>query len=437
MAEGRTQGARAGLDRHRVVRVALDLLDEVGLDDLSMRRLAERLGVTAASLYWHVRDKGDLLTLLADAISAEMPLPDPTRSWRDELIAYAHEARRVALAHRDAARVLVATIPTGPHRLQRIEALLEVLRRAGFRPADVADAAYLLNVYISGFVLDEVLSPRPPGAGAPAPPGFTAPLGALRHGRLLVEHGAANMTIRTGKALDSLYGVTFEGRAPEVEQREGTLLIRQQHGRNTSCVVALSPAIPWEIAVEGGTWRMRADLSGLRLAALHISGGAADTSLRLPLPTGTAPVRIDGGVRRLRVERPDTVALRVHLSRGSRRLTFDGLRLGSVGGGTDWESPGYASAADRYDLGIGGGVDELTVAAVQAAPETGTPHGGAGVHGPFAALSPELYPNLVALADQLIPDQDRRFAVGLQILLDGLERRLGSQPDNHRPKRQG
>ena len=434
MAEGRAQGARAGLDRHRVVRVALDLLDEVGLDDLSMRRLAERLGVTAASLYWHVRDKDDLLTLLADAISAEMPLPDPTRSWRDELTAYAHEARRVALAHRDAARVLVATIPAGPHRLQRIEALLDVLRRAGFRPADVADAAYLLNVYISGFVLDEVLSPRPPGA-APTPRGFTAPLGSLQHGRLLVEHGAANMTIRTGKALDSLYRVTFEGRAPEVEQREGTVWIRQRHGRSTSCMVALSPAIPWEIAIEGGTWRARADLTGLRLAALHIAGGAADTSLRLPSPAGTVPLRIDGGVRRLRVERPDTAELRVHLSRGSRRLTFDGLRLGSVGGGTDWESPDYTSVADRYDLGIGGGVDELTVTTVQAAPETDAPRGG--VHGPFAALAPELYPNLVALADQLAPDQDRRFAVGLQILLDGLERRLSPHPDDHRPKCQG
>src|SRR5579875_3593997 len=86
----RGQGTHAGLDREHVVRVALDLLDEVGLDELTMRRLADRLGVTAASLYWHVRDKDELLALLADAISAQMPEPSLSPPWREELIRVAH-----------------------------------------------------------------------------------------------------------------------------------------------------------------------------------------------------------------------------------------------------------------------------------------------------------------------------------------------------------
>ena len=64
------QESRIPLDRDRIVRVALELLDEVWLDDLSMQRPAERLNVTAASLYWYVHDKSELLALLADAISA-------------------------------------------------------------------------------------------------------------------------------------------------------------------------------------------------------------------------------------------------------------------------------------------------------------------------------------------------------------------------------
>ena len=75
----------AALDRGEVVRVALQLLDELGLDGLTMRRLAQRLGVTAASLYWHVRDKDELLSLLAETITAEVPVADPGRPWRDEL----------------------------------------------------------------------------------------------------------------------------------------------------------------------------------------------------------------------------------------------------------------------------------------------------------------------------------------------------------------
>src|SRR4030081_2870696 len=98
--EDESQDARPPLDRAHVVRVALQLLDEEGLDGLSMRRLAQRLGVTAASLYWHVRDKDELLALLAEAISAEVRLPDPTRPWRQELETMASSYRRVLLGHR-------------------------------------------------------------------------------------------------------------------------------------------------------------------------------------------------------------------------------------------------------------------------------------------------------------------------------------------------
>src|SRR5215831_357457 len=109
MTGSEDRSERSALDRDRVVRVALDLLDEVGLDDLTMRRLAERLGVTAASLYWYVRNKDELLELLADAIAAEISLPDPRSPWRTALESLARTFRQVVRRHRDAARVLVAT----------------------------------------------------------------------------------------------------------------------------------------------------------------------------------------------------------------------------------------------------------------------------------------------------------------------------------------
>ena len=147
--------ARPVVTRERLVREALALLDEVGFDGLTMRRLAERLGVRAASLYNHIGDKVELLALLGDAVCAEVREPDPGADWRAQLEALAADYRRVLLAHRDAARVLQVTPPVGPNRLRLVERTLAILRAAGFADALVADAATVFNVYVLGFVLDE------------------------------------------------------------------------------------------------------------------------------------------------------------------------------------------------------------------------------------------------------------------------------------------
>src|SRR5262252_3977146 len=102
---------RQTLDQAQVVRAALALLDQVGLDELTMRRLAGSLDVKAAALYRHVRSKDELLALLGDEISAEIPLPRAVGSWRRQLTESAWNVRRGLRAHRDAARVLAATRP--------------------------------------------------------------------------------------------------------------------------------------------------------------------------------------------------------------------------------------------------------------------------------------------------------------------------------------
>jgi len=150
-----TRHKRRSLDQAQIVRAALELLDEVGLDELTMRRLADRLGVKAASLYRHVRDKEDLLILLGDEISGQIPLPSPSGTWRDRLTEIAWNVRRGLLARRDAARVLAATPPFGPRRLRHVEALLRILREAGFSPRDAARAAYHCNNFVTEFAADE------------------------------------------------------------------------------------------------------------------------------------------------------------------------------------------------------------------------------------------------------------------------------------------
>src|SRR5262245_51314446 len=129
---------RQPLTQALVVRTALALLDDVGLEELTMRRLAERLGVKAASLYRHVRDKEELLVLLGDEISGEIPMVGSAGTWREQMIEMTGNVRHGLLAHRDAARLLASTAPFGPRRLRHIESLLRILRSAGLSRRDAA-----------------------------------------------------------------------------------------------------------------------------------------------------------------------------------------------------------------------------------------------------------------------------------------------------------
>jgi TetR/AcrR family tetracycline transcriptional repressor len=149
------QRKRQPLNQTQIVRAALTLLDEIGLDALTMRRLAEHLGVKAASLYRHVHNKDELLALLGDEISGEIPLTNATGSWSNQLTEIAWNVRRGLLAHRDAARVLANTPPVGPRRLKHIEAVLRTLRAAGLSDRDAARAAYHLNNFVTEFAADE------------------------------------------------------------------------------------------------------------------------------------------------------------------------------------------------------------------------------------------------------------------------------------------
>src|SRR5499427_9941909 len=86
--------SRPQVTRERIVQGALEVLNKEGFDGLTMRRLAERLGIKAASLYNHVTDKDQLLALMADAICAEIPDLDHAKPWRRQLETMARQVRR-------------------------------------------------------------------------------------------------------------------------------------------------------------------------------------------------------------------------------------------------------------------------------------------------------------------------------------------------------
>lgn len=147
------------LDRAQVVRAAIALLDEVGLDGLSLRRLAQKLGVQAPALYWHFKNKQELLDRMAAQIAfEEAPLlpPTPRVPWDQWLAAYATSLRAAYTRHRDGALLAASTQPP-PDQWSDIELRLRVLGNAGLSPVDGMRALIAIGNYVTGFTLEEQL----------------------------------------------------------------------------------------------------------------------------------------------------------------------------------------------------------------------------------------------------------------------------------------
>lgn len=164
-----TAGSRAGLARDRLVEAALELLAAAGLEGLSTRRLAERLGVKSPALYWHVHNKDELLGLVADAVCARMALPSPDLPFRARIEALAWEYRRMLLAWPDAARLFAEQAPTGPHRMQLYDAAVGAFLDAGCTPSEAIALATFLRHYLLGMIAEEARQQRPERAGTPSP----------------------------------------------------------------------------------------------------------------------------------------------------------------------------------------------------------------------------------------------------------------------------
>ena len=174
---GRTgDAARAPLTRARVLREAVAVADEAGLDALTMRRLGQRLGVEAMSLYNHVANKDDLLDGMADLVSAEFAVPAPGQDWREALRLTATSAHEVLLRHPWASTLLESRSSPGPARLRYLNGVVGALVDSGY-PIQLAYHAVLtLDSYIYGFALQEASAPVPPDQAAEAAEAFVAGL---------------------------------------------------------------------------------------------------------------------------------------------------------------------------------------------------------------------------------------------------------------------
>ncbi len=145
--------ARVPLSRDRVLRAAVELADEGGLESLSMRRLAQQLGVEAMSLYHHVRNKRDLLSGMLEMVYSEILPPSTEGDWQSAIRRSAISFHGVLLRHRWACSLLMSSQDASPSRLRYMDSILGRLRGAGFS-ADLTHHAYhALDSHIVGFTL--------------------------------------------------------------------------------------------------------------------------------------------------------------------------------------------------------------------------------------------------------------------------------------------
>ncbi|MBW8482238.1 TetR/AcrR family transcriptional regulator [Actinomadura sp. PM05-2] len=162
----RTEPRRA-LSQGLIVRTAVAVLDAEGLDAVTMRRVAQELGTGPASLYAHVGSKDELYELMLDHVLGEVELParvEPER-WQEQMKEVSRASRAVLSAHRDIARVSLASLPTGPNTLAIGEFRLALMRAGGIPPRVAALAIDTLGMLVDADVIEDsiILAKTPPG----------------------------------------------------------------------------------------------------------------------------------------------------------------------------------------------------------------------------------------------------------------------------------
>jgi AcrR family transcriptional regulator len=158
-ARQRSRREQPVLSQERIVSEAVKLLDEEGIDALSMRTLGTRLGTAATSLYRHVANKDELIELVFDEVYGELRVPEKAEraAWREAVASCGHSLRELILRHPWVASVLgqVGLAQLGPNLMRQSELMLALFRTAGFAPGEADQAMNTVIAYVIGTTISE------------------------------------------------------------------------------------------------------------------------------------------------------------------------------------------------------------------------------------------------------------------------------------------
>jgi TetR/AcrR family tetracycline transcriptional repressor len=375
---------KQALTRERLVAAALLLIKEDGLDGLSMRALAEQLDVKAASLYWHVRDRRELVELLAESILESVKLPRAGAGWRKAVLDIGAALGQRVSAQKDADRILLE-VPESLESSDTFAELKRQLQSAGLQPAEAGEVARMVMVH--------VITGRAPEDRTVVKEGYVA--------KIAVDSGSRGVALKRGS--DDMQGLIQaahdRGVASPAITRGDTVVVRRLRGVGLG-EIELNPHHPWRFQIQGATWNTVVDAGGLDVREIKFDSGAAKAEVFLPMPRGVVPIEISSGVVGVTIHRPAGAAAIADVHTGAVRLKLDDYSSRAVITDFRWASEGATGAKDRYEIRINSGVVQLTL-------DTGV----SGTQSPIARAAEESRPTMEPVS-------------ALELLLDGVESRV-------------
>jgi hypothetical protein len=188
-----------------------------------------------------------------------------------------------------------------------------------------------------------------------------------QHARMVVETAASRLRLGRGVEPGELVRARFRGAPPDIRAIDGTVTVRYRRRavdfQSRAAEISLNPSIPWSIVIDGGVTDLRADLTDLQVDGVELRGGANHLRLELPQPRGSVRVRVEGGASDIVLRRPAGTAASLEVRGGASHLRMDDHRHETVTSDLMLRSDGFASATDRYEIGVSGGASHITVAA--------------------------------------------------------------------------
>lgn len=379
-----------GLTRERLVDAALELIDDEGLEGLSMRALADRLQVKASSLYWHVRDRDELLELLADGIIESVSRPRQRATWRETVQATADALGRAVAAHKDANRILLE-VPGALARSYVARDLVAAFGTAGLQESEAADVARMVMTQVIAAPSTAAEESVARATGEPA--------------SVWIDSGSRGVILRAGNPdMQGLIRVPSDqsGAAPAVVRGE-QVVVRRLRGVGRG-EIELNPRRPWKFKVQAPTWNTVIDAGGLDLREIWIDSGASNIECFLPEPRGVIPIHVSSGVVNVSVHRPREAAVAAIVHTGAFKLKLEQFSTNVAVFDMRWNSDDRAPIArDRYELDVSSGVVDFKL----------------------DTYAPKVRPLDATPAE---PKAKAKASTALDFLLDGIEAHLKSEP---------
>jgi AcrR family transcriptional regulator len=162
------EGERRPLTRERILEAAVAIVDDQGIEGLSMRKLGTSLGVEAMSLYNYIPNKAALLDGILERVVSEITIPEDGSTWDERLRQMTHSYRGIALSHPRVVPLFAMRPFNSLPALDIVEAVFELLAEAGFPPAETLKVLRAMSAYAVGFTISEALMII--GEGADRPP---------------------------------------------------------------------------------------------------------------------------------------------------------------------------------------------------------------------------------------------------------------------------